>query len=292
MFSETLGCLAALGSAAAWAISSILFQKAGKDVSPAGILLGCGSIGVLYMGIALLPGGLGPVEARTFLVLGLSGILGLTVGGVLFFRALMYLGPKLTVIMGLVCPVLTIVLAVILLRERPSPAAWFGSIMTLAGISLVMWKKFPPEDRARAVPGVIYSLLSALCTAFSIILAKIGVADIPAMEASFIRHLWAMAGLVVWGLVTRRIKDWLAPFKERSLVYLILFSGFIVIFGGFWLSMVSLKFLDVSIATTLSMTEPLFILPLTAFLLKEKVSAREIAGSLIAFSGVALIFLR
>ncbi len=56
--------------------------------------------------------------------------------------------------------------------------------------------------------------------------------------------------------------------------------------------MVSLKYMEASLSTVLIMTEPLFILPLTALLLKEKVSFRETAGALIAFSGVALIFLR
>lgn len=287
----TLGCLAALGSAAAWAYSSILFRKVGEEVSPAGMVLANCAIGLVYLGLLLAYSGFAPVSSKAFFVLGASGILGVALGGILFFRALMYLGPKLTVIMGLVCPAVTVALALVLLNERPSAVAWVGSFLVFAGIAVVLWKRFPAEAREKAAPGIAYSLLSTLCTAFSIILAKIGVAELPALEATFIRQAWAVAGLLVWGLAAGQIKGWLAPFKERRLVKLISFSAFVVIFGGFWLSMVSLKYVGASLSTVLSMTEPLFILPLTALLLKEKISFREIAGALVAFSGVVLIFM-
>lgn len=292
MLSETLGCLAALGSAAAWAYGSILYRKLGSDVSPAGMNLATSGIGILYMALALLFIGLEPVSGRAFFILGVSGLLGLALGGILFFRALMYLGPKLMMILGLICPVLTVALAVVLLKERPSAAAWTGSLLTFAGLAAVLWKRPPSEPREKLIPGVCYALLSALCTAFSVILAKVGVAEVPTIEASLIRHVWATAALLAWGLAGGGLKGWLSPFREKRLAGLMLFSTFVVIFGGFWLSMVALKYVYASVATVLNMTEPLFILPLTAFLLKEKVSLREVAGALVAFSGVALIFLR
>ncbi len=293
MFSGTIGCIAALGSAAAWAFCSILFRKVGEDVSPAGIMLANSGIGIIYLGIALLLAGIGPVDTRTVLTLGLSGLLGLSLGGILFFRALMCLGPKLTVIMGLSCPIMTIALAVVLLHERPSPETWLGAGLTLAGITLVLWKRSSSGPRKeRMFPGLVYAALSALCTAVSMILAKVGVADISPLQAAFIRQLWAVLGLALWGCATSRIKDWLAPFREPRLVKLVVFGSFVAMFGGFWLSMMSLKYVDVSVSTTLCMTEPLFILPFTALLLKEQITWRETAGALIAFSGVALIFLR
>ncbi len=291
MFNETIGCLAALGSAAAWAYGSILFRELGSDVSPAGMTLSSSAIGILYMGLALLAVGLEPVSTRAFLLLGASGVLGLALGTILFFRALMCLGPKLMMILGLICPVLTIGLAVGLLNERPSAAAWAGSLITLAGLAVVLWKRPPSGQREKLAPGITCALLSALCTAFSIILAKVGVAEVPALEASLIRHIWAAGALLLWGLAGGGLKGWLAPFREPRLAKLLFFATFVIIFGGFWLSMVALKYVYASVATVLNMTEPLFILPLTALLLKEKISLRETAGALLAFSGVAVILL-
>ncbi len=290
MLSGTIGGLAALGSAAAWAYSSILFRELGEDVSPVGMNLANSGIGILYLSAALFAAGWEPIGVRAVLILGASGLLGVALGGVLFFRALMCLGPKRMMLLGLLCPVATVALSVVLLKERPSAAAWAGSSVIFAGLILALWKSPASDPRAKLIPGIAYSLLSALCTAVSVVLSKVGVAQVSALEATLIRHLWAAAALLLWGVSTRRIGDWLAPFQERRLARLVFFSTFIVIFGGFWLSMVALKFIDASVATVLNMTEPLFILPLAALLLKEKATAREIAGAALAFAGVALIF--
>jgi drug/metabolite transporter (DMT)-like permease len=292
IFDKTIGALAALGSAAAWAFSSILFREVGEDVSPAGMNLGKGAVGILLMGAALLWTGAEPVDARTVLVLGASGLLGIAAGDTFFFKALLRLGPRLTMILGLMSPVITILLAVVLLRERPSPSAWLGAGLTLAGLVVVMRGTPADGTRPELRSGLFYALLSALCMALSVILAKIGVARISALEAALVRHLWAVAGLTAWGLAARRIGGWLAPFRKPRLLKLVFCSAVVVIFGGFWLSMVALKHLDASTATVLNMTEPLFILPLTAVVLKEKIRFREVAGALLALSGVALILLR
>jgi drug/metabolite transporter (DMT)-like permease len=55
--------------------------------------------------------------------------------------------------------------------------------------------------------------------------------------------------------------------------------------------MAALKYTYASVATVLNMTEPLFALPLTALLLKETVSRRELLGALAAFCGAAVILL-
>ncbi|GAH50516.1 unnamed protein product, partial [marine sediment metagenome] len=69
------------------------------------------------------------------------------------------------------------------------------------------------------------------------------------------------------------------------------FIVFIVVFGGFWLSLLALKYIDASIASTLNSTTPLFILPMVAIILKEKVSIQAILGAAIAVGGIALIFM-
>jgi drug/metabolite transporter (DMT)-like permease len=80
------------------------------------------------------------------------------------------------------------------------------------------------------------------------------------------------------------------PFKNTKILLLTGFTVFIVIFGGFWLSLVSLKFIGASISTILNFTTPLFILPLAAVFLKQKTTLLETIGSLLAITGIALIF--
>lgn len=287
-----LGGFAALISAGAWAFSSILFRKLGDEISPLGMNLGKCVIGTLYLGVVVFFVGIAPVSSRAFLFLGASGLLGIACGDTFFFKALIYLGPRLTLLLETLGPAVTIVLAVIFLRERPSPLAWTGILLTLAGISWVLWEDSSKEKNGKdRIAGIKYAILFLLCNSIGIILAKIGVAAVPTLQATFIRLFWGLIGLSVWGYATGQIKKWLVPFNNRGLLKFIFFAAFVAIFGGFWLSLLALKYIDVSIATILSSTTPLFILPMSAFILKEKISMHKIIGAVVAVAGVVLVFL-
>ncbi len=63
----------------------------------------------------------------------------------------------------------------------------------------------------------------------------------------------------------------------------------VIIGGGFYLGMLALELTDATLASVLCATEPVFILPLAVWLLREKLSARAIVGAVVAVCGVALI---
>ncbi len=289
----TLGSLAALTSAAAWAFGSILFRRLGDAVSPLGMNLGKGIIGMLYLGVMLLVFGIEPMTNRTFLFLGISGLLGITFGDTFFFKALLFLGPRLTILLGALGPVFTVILAVVFLQEKLSLLTWIGIPLTVIGVSWVLWEQLPGEKiKKNWASGIKYAFLSILCMSVGIIFAKIGVTSCSPLQSTFIRILWATIGLSIWGGASGQLKNWLIPFKKPHLLRFIFFTVFIVIFGGFYLFLFALKYIDASVATVLNSTTPLFILPMTAFILKEKVTPRTIIGATVAVCGIALIFIR
>lgn len=289
---KILGSLAALFSASAWAFSSILFRRLGEKALPLGMNLGKCIIGVLYLGVVLVFTGIKPVSIQSFLLLGVSGLLGIAFGDTFFFKALIYLGPRLSLLLGTLGPVFTVTLAVIFLREKISLLVCLGIFLTVAGVTWVLWQQSPDEKRGENyLRGIQYALLSMICTSIAIILAKIGVVSISALEATFIRLFWGIIGLALWGGLNRQLKDWLSPFKDPRSLKLILFAVLVAIFGGFYLFLVALKYTDASIVTILNSTTPLFILPMAAFILKEKVSIREVTGATLAVAGVVLIFI-
>lgn len=293
LFFKIIGGFAALASAAAWAFSAVLFRKLGDKVSPLGMNFGKCVIGFFYLGLILLFVGSGPVTTHILILLGASGLLGIACGDTFFFKALMNLGPRLTLLLETLGPVVTIILAVIFLRERPSFLIWVGISLISGGITWVLWERSYQEASIQKIriSGVGYAILFILCNSTGIILAKIGVAHISALQGTLIRILWGGIGLTAWGSATRQLGNWLAPFKNPKLLRFMLFSVFIAIFGGFWLSLLALKYLDASVASILNSTTPLFILPVVAFILKEKISTRSIIGAIIAVAGVVLIFL-
>jgi drug/metabolite transporter (DMT)-like permease len=122
-----------------------------------------------------------------------------------------------------------------------------------------------------------------------IICAKIGVRAVPSVQATLIRMLWGVAGLLCWGLLSRQLRGWAAPFGDPLLLRKVALIVFVVVFGGFWLSLLSLKHLDASLAGALGSTAPLFILPIAAILLGEKVSLQAGLATAVAVGGVALL---
>jgi len=284
--------LAALVSAASWALGGVLWRKIGEEISPFSINLSKGIIGGLYLIIALLVIGVEPVNLRAFLFLGISGLLGITLGDTFFFISLTHLGPRLTSLMGTLIPVFIALSAVIFLGERPSFWNWAGIFLAVSGVTWVLRERLPVNEIVKNKSlGIKYRLLSIICMTAGVIFAKIGVKSVPAMQATLIRLFWGVIGLVLWGCLNRQIKSWIIPFKNLHLLKNVSFVVFITVFGGFWLSLLALKYMDASIASTLNSMAPLFILPMAAIALKEKISIKAILGAAIAVGGVVLIFM-
>jgi drug/metabolite transporter (DMT)-like permease len=284
--------MVALASAASWALGAVLWRIVGEELSPFSMNLSRGIIGSLYLASVCLLVGLEPMSMRDFAYLGVSGLLGITLGDTFFFMSLMSLGPSLSSLMGTLIPVSVAFSAVVFLGERPSPPAWAGIFLTVGGVAWVLRERQPhPETRETKARGVMYRMLSILFMTAGIIFAKIGVTAVPTVQATLVRMFWGVGGLLVWGCLNHRLKDWTTPFRDLRLLRKVCLIVFIAVFGGFWLSLVSLKYIAASIASTLGSTAPLFILPIAAIMLRERITLKAGLGAALAVGGVALILI-
>jgi len=60
---------------------------------------------------------------------------------------------------------------------------------------------------------------------------------------------------------------------------------------GVWLSLIAVQLTPVGIASTLIAMTPIFLLPISRLVFKERITIRAILGTLVAFAGTALLFL-
>jgi drug/metabolite transporter (DMT)-like permease len=185
--------------------------------------------------------------------------------------------------------VLTIMLAIMWLGERPSLMEYLGILLILIGVTVVLAGRLRGEGGRSRLPGVVFGLLAVICMSVSIIIAKEALAETSAIQATFVRMLSGMVGILLYGLATRQLTGDLAPLTNPRLAAFFILSVCVVTFGGFWLSLVAIQYTDVSIASTLNSTEPLFILPLAAFFLKEKIGIQAVIGSIATVAGIALL---
>ncbi|MEQ1638145.1 MAG: DMT family transporter [Methylococcales bacterium] len=291
MDQQVIGSLAALGSAASWALGAILFKQLGEHLPPAAMTLAKGVISTLLLGCVLTWIGYEAVDQKTLGLLIGSGLLGIALGDTFFFAALRNLSAYVVVVFFMLGQVLTALFAILWFGEIVAPPAIVGIVLTIFGITLVLWSQCWDEKDPGAsnVTGIFYGLLSMLCMSGSVLIAKQALNVTPTIQATFIRMLAGMLGVMIFSLFTRQTLGFIKPFANVKFSLQFLVSVGIVTFGGFWLSMVGIKYLDVAIANTLNSTEPLFALPLAVIFLKERVTPLIILGCLISICGVILL---
>lgn len=286
---QLIGIGAALTSALAWAGGAILYKKIGESASSFGMNVVKSILSLLLLGSVLALVGIEHIHSEALVLLVISGLLGIAVGDTLFFEALLRVSPHIVVLLSLLGQVLTIVFAVIFLGETLTLTMMAGIGLVLAGIAVVLYKKVSLEECNVSLIGIIFGLLSVVSMSVSIIIAKKGLVSVSALQATFIRIAAGTAGLIVWGLLSGRLGEWLKPFGDTVLMKKISTAVIVASMGGFWLFHVALKYIDVSIASTLSATETLFVIPLAMIFLKETITPRSMVGTVISVCGVILL---
>ncbi|MEO6784583.1 MAG: DMT family transporter [Chthoniobacteraceae bacterium] len=299
MGTPAVGIAAALGSAFSWALGAILFKRIGERMSPLAMTLAKAAVSVVFLGIALAFLGFKAINLHDLGCLAGSGLVGIALGDTLFFAALQHLGPQTLVVLMMAGQVLTALLALIFLGERPSAKAWAGIACVIVGVTIVLWANlFGERQRSRSrLRGIVLGLLSIVCMAVSLIMAKEGLDHSSAvsetmqqtMQGTCVRMLAGAVGLALFGLFTGKLRAWFEEGRDARLAGSFLFAVCVVTFGGFWLSLLAIRHVDVAIANTLNSMEPVFVLPLAAIFLKEKITLLQVIGTLTALAGVVVL---
>ena len=291
IYLHLLGGLAALGSAFCWAVSAVLFQQVGQQLSAVAMNLFKGIVAIVCIALVLIPFGIAEVAGDAYLLLAASGLVGICLGDTLYFMTINRLGSRLTLLIGSLIPVATALIAVTVLGERVGLSATIGLLLTIVGVTYVLWERSAVKaEFTQWRAGLLFGLMFVLANALGIIFTKVGVQDIPALDATLIRTLWAVFGLVFWGMLNRSLVSWIKPLQNRKLRNRLLLASIIGAFIGTWLSVVALKYTHAAVAVALNSTSPLFVLPLAMIMLKEQLSWRAVSGAFVAIMGVAVYF--
>lgn len=284
-----IGVGLALLSALGWAVGSTLYKRLG-DVSPYGLNLVGGLLSLVLLGATVALVGAGSVPQDALWLLVASGLVGITLGDSFYFVALQDLGAHAVVVLAMLAPALTVVLAVALLGETPSPIAGVGIALVIAGVTAVLWSRIADEDSSSSLRGVGFGLLAVVMMAIGTIIAKRGLEHVSATDATLVRMAAGTGGMLVWAVISGNLREWVTPFANRRKLLDVLLAVAVITFGGFWALHASLKFVDVSVAAVVGAIEPIFVIPLAALLLGEKVGLVGVVGTLLTAAGVALIY--
>ncbi len=288
---KVVGISAALASSLSWALGAVLLKSVGDALSSPAMTLAKGAISLVLLAAALAVSGFTAMGREALVLLSLSGLLGIAVSDTCFFEALKELGPLPLVLMMLLGQVTTVVFAVLFLGERPLPAVWAGIALVVLGTGAVLRAKLSGAGKAAGLRGTAFGVACLLSMAVSIVIAKRALADVSALQATFVRMAAGTLGVLILGGAAGRLGAWMNPFADARVAARFSLAVCVVTFGGFWLSLLAVKSLDVSTANTLIATEPVFVLPLAAIFLRERITLAAAVGAFAAVLGIVLLCL-
>jgi len=296
-----LGPLAALGTSFCWSFTSTFFTLAGRRVGSMVVNRTRLVLAVLFLILThwVLMGVPFPLHAppERWFWLGLSGVLGLVIGDAMLFQSFIWLGPRLSMLLMSLVPVISTLFAWVLLGERLTPWQLVAIVITVSGVASVILDQ--DGNNAAIVKGknyfigILFGLGATVGQASGLIAAKKGlVGDFSALSGTLIRMFVAMVVLWLITFLMRQGQETLRKLKEDPQAFKYLFAGaFIGPFVGVYLSLVAVQATQVGIASTLMALPPVFLLPISHFVFGERIGLRAIAGTLVAIAGVAMLLL-
>jgi len=251
-------------------------------------------LGIPHM---ILLGTLIPDESLyVWLLLGLSGIVGLAIGDGFLLVAYKKVGPRISMLLMSMAPVVTVTAGWIVWGEKLNLLNIGAIILVLTGVSYVVLEKKKDKSPFKiSAVGLAFGIGAMLGQAIQLLLAKdamdnMASENIP-LTATFIRILWGTVAIWFGSLFIRGKMGNMKAIKDKRFV---IFIGLATIVGptlGIWASFIAVDMVEIGIASTLMSLSPLMIIPLSWKIFGEKITPRAIIGTIIAMIGVAGLFL-
>lgn len=295
------GELAALKTAVCWATSSLAFTRAGRRIGSLSLnLLRFGPAVVFAAILSTVRHGQPLPQGATleqWLWLALSGLVGFVLGDLCLFRAFIALGPRLTLLIMATAPPMTALLGWLALGERLTAIDLAGMALTLLGITWVLTSQPAearqigqvPKDMSRRT-GVLLGLGGALGQAGGLVLSKHGMGSYDPFAATQIRIFAAIAGFAALYTAIGWWPNFAAALRDRTAVRLTAVGALLGPFLGVSFSLVALQHTAAGVAASIMATTPILVIPLSAWIDREKIRWPDLAGAVLAIAGVALLF--
>lgn len=290
-----VGEIAAISAAAFWCISTLVYGRLGREISPLAMNLFKGLIALVMMLAAMLALGLAftPMPVAAFLLLAVSGIAGIGIGDTLHFIALKELGARLCLLLETLAPPLTVVIAWVFLDEGLSFFNLLGIGITMLGITWVITERTAStQTKPLTLKGFAAGFGAALCQAGGATLTfqAFKLTEMGALWTGVIRML---AGLIVLMMLLPLLRRQFALERVRQTSThfwkWMVAASFIGTFLCIWLQQIALKHtINPGIAQTLLCSSPILILPLAAWQ-GERISLRAGIGAVIAMIGITVL---
>ncbi len=289
------GEFAALATAFLWTITALSFEKAAKRIGSLAVNILRLSIALLFFCILSLIryGHLFPtnIDFNGWLWLSVSGIIGFVLGDYCLFSAYALIGSRIANLLMALAPPLATLFGWMIIGEKFSLRGLLGMTITLLGIVIVVLRR--PGNKFNfhySTKGLLLGLGAAAGQAIGLVFSKLGMQDADPFTASQVRVISGTLGFVILFTVLNKWSVLRPAIKRPSTLGFVTAGSFFGPFLGVSFSLMAIKYTTTGIASTIMALVPVLLIPPAILLMKEKVTLREVLGSVIAVCGVAIFF--
>jgi drug/metabolite transporter (DMT)-like permease len=283
-----------------WSGATILFRKSGEHVPPVALNLFKNTVALALFLITL------PILGRAFvpsdqtwrewLVLLLSGAVGIGIADSLFLSSLNRLGAGGNAIVSALYAPFAVLASFVYLRESIGPLLVVATGMMVAAILLGTWQPprpaGAPPDPLRTFSGVLVGALAMFLMAVAIVFAKPVLDRSDPWWATSVRLLGGILFLAGQGLVQPQRRAAIVRCFRPSRQWWVTVSAAVL---GAYLAMivwiVGMKYSQASTAAVLNQTSTLWTVLLGWLVLREKLTTRKALAMALAFGGAAVAVL-
>lgn len=242
-------------------------------------------------------------QINHYLFLGLSGIIGFTIGDYCSFKSFTILGPKLGSLYTTFAPGAALIVGYFVLNEQINLIGICGIAITLGG---VIWLTISKKDRDAAQQagfernklGVVLGIIGALCQGTGLVLSKLGMdayaEKLPTMHAVWIRLLFAFTIAFIISIFTKNFISNSKPVlqNQKNAVPFMLLGTFLGPIAGVSCSLLAIQKLEVAVAQTIFALLPIVVLPVNLLVYKEKITIQSVFACVTAIIGVIILIWR
>lgn len=287
-----MGVLYALVSGLLWGFGPLLLKQGMtlSNVSTATLIEQYTSVAVL-VAIAALRGELIALDfaAKSFWAFAAAGAVGASFGKIFYYKGIDKVGASKSTSVKNSSPLLTVILAVLLLGEDLTFAAAAGSALIVAGIFVLTRTEVRGEARPSRVQYFFYPLMAALCFGINPVFKKIGVesSNLPTLGAVITQSTALLVMLTAGRLLKIRPRWERVPMK--SLILFIL-SGVTEALGSLF-TFFALVYAPASIVSPIWRMSPLVTFILARFTLRgiEVVTLRDGVAASFIVGGIVVL---
>ena len=247
-------------------------------------------------------------DGKAWFWLALSAVVGYLFGDWCLFNCYLSIGARFGQLFMTLAPPIAAFAGWLILGETLSWKALVAMAVTLSGIAISILSRDADSQLKLSLPlkGVLLGLGAGLGQGVGLVLSKVGMqhyalaipSEAPAVmdemlpfASTMIRAMVGGAGFVLLLWLQKdmpKLKEALCDRTGMGYALIMTLTGPVL---GVSLSLMAVRYADAGIASTLMALTPVMILIPYAFIYKQNIKFKELAGVVVSMSGVALFFL-